>query len=193
MQAFPLSDVQAYMGHADIPTTMVYVHHTPQHAAADRLGQLVERPRTSGDARPSGSGAIKPAVAEPFTCRAGSSAGLSTIARVSLGEWQIVVTVIGIFVAPILAAKLAVRTSSKSSAITPNWMSCAAYSTRPQRRSPSASAQSRSPSSPCYMTATIRRESSTRSIPLSSRFSGALAAWRSASRMTQPPVRCMRS
>ena len=41
VQAFPLSDVQAYMGHADIQTTMVYVHHTPQHAAADRLGQLV--------------------------------------------------------------------------------------------------------------------------------------------------------
>ena len=42
VQAFPLSDVQAYMGHADIATTMIYVHHTPQHAAADRLGQLVE-------------------------------------------------------------------------------------------------------------------------------------------------------
>jgi integrase len=41
VQAFPLSDVQAYMGHADIATTMLYVHHTPQHAAADRLGQLV--------------------------------------------------------------------------------------------------------------------------------------------------------
>jgi integrase len=41
VQAFPLSDVQAYMGHADIQTTMIYVHHTPQHAAADRLGELV--------------------------------------------------------------------------------------------------------------------------------------------------------
>ena len=40
-QAFPLSDVQAYMGHADIQTTMVYVHHAPQHAAADRLGELI--------------------------------------------------------------------------------------------------------------------------------------------------------
>ena len=47
VQAFPLSDVQAYMGHADIATTMVYVHHTPQHAAADRLGLLVDRPRIS--------------------------------------------------------------------------------------------------------------------------------------------------
>jgi integrase len=43
VQAFPLSDVQAYMGHADIGTTMVYVHHTPQHRAADRLGALVEQ------------------------------------------------------------------------------------------------------------------------------------------------------
>ena len=45
MQAFPLSDVQAYMGHADIATTMVYVHHTPQHSAADRLGALIEGER----------------------------------------------------------------------------------------------------------------------------------------------------
>ena len=40
VQAFPLSDVQAYMGHANIATTMIYVHHTPQHGAADRLEQL---------------------------------------------------------------------------------------------------------------------------------------------------------
>jgi integrase len=42
VQAFPLTDVKAYMGHADIQTTMVYVHHVPQHDAADRLSQLVE-------------------------------------------------------------------------------------------------------------------------------------------------------
>lgn len=41
VQAFPLSDVQAYMGHADIATTMIYVHHTPQHDAAERLTALV--------------------------------------------------------------------------------------------------------------------------------------------------------
>jgi len=41
VQAFPLSDVQAYMGHADIDTTMLYVHHTPQHDAVDKLGRLV--------------------------------------------------------------------------------------------------------------------------------------------------------
>jgi hypothetical protein len=41
VQAFPLSDVRAYMGHADIATTMIYVHHVPQHDAADRLGRVV--------------------------------------------------------------------------------------------------------------------------------------------------------
>ena len=42
VQAFPLSDVKAYMGHADIATTMVYVHHVPHADAADKLGRLVE-------------------------------------------------------------------------------------------------------------------------------------------------------
>ena len=41
VQAFPLSDVQAFMGHADIATTMIYVHHVPQEDAADRLTRLV--------------------------------------------------------------------------------------------------------------------------------------------------------
>ena len=43
VQTFPLSDVQAYMGHANISTTMIYVHHTPQHGAADRLERLIVR------------------------------------------------------------------------------------------------------------------------------------------------------
>ena len=30
VQVFPLTDVKAYMGHADIATTMIYVHHVPQ-------------------------------------------------------------------------------------------------------------------------------------------------------------------
>jgi integrase len=42
VQAFPLTDVRAYMGHADIQATMVYVHHVPQHDAADRLSHLVD-------------------------------------------------------------------------------------------------------------------------------------------------------
>jgi integrase len=41
VQAFPLSDVKAFMGHADVQTTMVYVHHVPRHDAADRLTALV--------------------------------------------------------------------------------------------------------------------------------------------------------
>jgi len=43
VQAFPLSDVKAYMGHADIATTMIYVHHVPQHDAADRLGAVLNQ------------------------------------------------------------------------------------------------------------------------------------------------------
>jgi len=38
VQAFPLTDVKAYMGHADISTTMVYAHHVPQADAAAKLG-----------------------------------------------------------------------------------------------------------------------------------------------------------
>jgi integrase len=41
VQAFPLSDVKAYMGHADISTTMIYVHHVPQVGAAEKLSALV--------------------------------------------------------------------------------------------------------------------------------------------------------
>jgi integrase len=41
VQAWPLTDVQAYMGHADIKTTMIYVHHMPRTDAAKRLGALV--------------------------------------------------------------------------------------------------------------------------------------------------------
>ena len=41
VQAFPLSDVKAYMGHADVQTTMIYVHHVPRHDAAARLSAVV--------------------------------------------------------------------------------------------------------------------------------------------------------
>ena len=37
VQAFALSDVMAYMGHAHIQTTMIYVHHVPRHDAAHRV------------------------------------------------------------------------------------------------------------------------------------------------------------
>ena len=41
VQVFPLSDVKAYMGHADISTTMIYVHHVPRHDAADKLSAAI--------------------------------------------------------------------------------------------------------------------------------------------------------
>ena len=41
VQAFPLTDVKAFMGHADIQTTMIYVHHVPQADAAAKLSRPV--------------------------------------------------------------------------------------------------------------------------------------------------------
>jgi len=41
VQAFPISGVQAYMGHADQQTTMIYVHHVTKVDAAERLSALV--------------------------------------------------------------------------------------------------------------------------------------------------------
>jgi integrase len=41
VQVWPLVDVQAYMGHANISTTMIYAHHVPKHDAADALTALV--------------------------------------------------------------------------------------------------------------------------------------------------------
>ena len=48
VQVFPLSDVKAYMGHADIATTMLYVHHVPQHDAAAKLSAAVNQAARSG-------------------------------------------------------------------------------------------------------------------------------------------------
>lgn len=39
--AHSLSDAQAYMGHADVTTTMIYVHHVPKRNAAKALTALV--------------------------------------------------------------------------------------------------------------------------------------------------------
>jgi hypothetical protein len=41
VQVFPLTDVKAFLGHSDIQTTMVYVHFTPQHDAAEKLSRLL--------------------------------------------------------------------------------------------------------------------------------------------------------
>ena len=37
----PLNDVKAWLGHADIATTMVYLHYAPQPEVAAKLGALV--------------------------------------------------------------------------------------------------------------------------------------------------------
>jgi integrase len=41
VQVWPVTDVQAYMGHADIKTTMRYVHHVPKHDAAAQFSAFV--------------------------------------------------------------------------------------------------------------------------------------------------------
>lgn len=41
VQVWPLVDVQAYMGHANIATTMIYAHHVPKRDAAESLTLLV--------------------------------------------------------------------------------------------------------------------------------------------------------
>lgn len=41
VQVWPLHDVQAFMGHADIQTTMIYVHHQPKHDVAARFTEFV--------------------------------------------------------------------------------------------------------------------------------------------------------
>jgi integrase len=46
VQVFPLSDVKAYMGHADIATTMIYVHHVPQLDAAEKLSRALRAAAT---------------------------------------------------------------------------------------------------------------------------------------------------
>lgn len=46
VQVFPLSDVKAYIGHADIATTMIYVHHVPQVDAAEKLSAALREAST---------------------------------------------------------------------------------------------------------------------------------------------------
>jgi integrase len=41
VEVWPLSEVQTYMGHAQVQTTMIYVHHVPKVDAAAKLSELV--------------------------------------------------------------------------------------------------------------------------------------------------------
>ena len=45
VRAFPITDVQTWMGHADIATMRKYVHYAPQPDAAKRLGALLDEQR----------------------------------------------------------------------------------------------------------------------------------------------------
>lgn len=56
VQVWPLGDVQAYMGHADIQTTMIYAHHIPKTDAAAAFTEFVRGQRAGGP----GSHAGKP-------------------------------------------------------------------------------------------------------------------------------------
>ena len=48
--------VKAWLGHADIPTSMVYVHFMPQLDAAARLTRAFSADSITGAGRPSSSG-----------------------------------------------------------------------------------------------------------------------------------------
>jgi hypothetical protein len=60
VRVFPLSDVKEMMGHADLQTTMRYVHHVPRHDAGRRLSQAF--------AVESGAGELVEAVAQSLAC-----------------------------------------------------------------------------------------------------------------------------
>jgi hypothetical protein len=51
VQVYPVADVKAYMGHAQLATTELYAHHVPKHNAAVALtdsSTLSERPQKPG-------------------------------------------------------------------------------------------------------------------------------------------------
>lgn len=49
VQVWPLSDVQEYMGHADIQTTMRYSHHIPKVNAAREFTEAITRMKAASD------------------------------------------------------------------------------------------------------------------------------------------------
>lgn len=60
VQVWPVTDVQAFMGHRNIATTMRYVHHVPKHDAAERFSRFVA------------SQTVSPLCPEPMTSGAGN-------------------------------------------------------------------------------------------------------------------------
>jgi integrase len=52
VRVWPLSDVQAYMGHADVDTTMQYVHHIPKTTAAREFSEAIERMKAAPEIPP---------------------------------------------------------------------------------------------------------------------------------------------
>ena len=42
VQRWPITDVQAFMGHASVKTTEIYVHYVPRHDAADLMSELFD-------------------------------------------------------------------------------------------------------------------------------------------------------
>jgi integrase len=55
VRQFPITDVQTWMGHADIATTRKYIHYAPQPEAAAKLGALVgEQLGQVAELRPTG-------------------------------------------------------------------------------------------------------------------------------------------
>ncbi len=88
VQAFPLTDVKAYMGHADISTTMIYVHHVPRVDAADRLSRLVAAAESVPRLRPV-SGHVRDTIAESDEApeaESGSGAALFEWARLDSNQ-----------------------------------------------------------------------------------------------------------
>jgi hypothetical protein len=87
VQAWPLTDVKAYMGHADVQTTMGYVHHVPRTAAADELTRVIEAavsPTVSRNGEMDGHSAqlselTSPVSAQPTPEGTGTSGGADTI------------------------------------------------------------------------------------------------------------------
>ena len=70
VRAFPLSDVQAMLGHAHITTTMRYVHHRPGADDADRLSQAFKGAAVSPLVSP--TGVIPVQLSEPQRAENGS-------------------------------------------------------------------------------------------------------------------------